>query len=125
MLEPVARPQYHVDPHVPPPDLLVVKTARDASSFVIALGGEVDIAGERAVREALHDAETSGLPEVIVDLGAVDFVDSMFVQELLRLHRRLDAAGRRLLVLPGPRRVQRVFEVCGLMDVLPFLAEPA
>jgi len=34
--------------------------------------------------------------------------------------RESEAAGTTLTIIPGPPNVQRVFEIAGLLDILPF-----
>ncbi len=105
---------------------LTVSTADDASDFVISVDGEIDIATVAVLESAVRRALASPARQIVLDLTACQFIDSTGIGTLLRLNRRLarDIA-RDLLILPGPAHVQRVFEVCGLVDVLPFPEEPA
>ena len=48
-----------------------------------------------------------------VDLREVSFLDSSGLRLLLQLNQELSEAGRRLVVVQGPRRVARVFELTG------------
>ena len=51
---------------------------------------------------------------------ASTFIDSTGVGVLLRVHEETERRGIELAIEPGPPEVQRVFEVAGLADVLPF-----
>ena len=63
---------------------------------------------------------TPGLEGVTLDLSAVTFIDSVGLGVIMRLEHESEARGIRLRIVPGPRQVQRVFEVAGLTDALPF-----
>ncbi len=89
------------------------------STETVSLAGELDFATafdvelrlERAIREA---------DEVVVDLSGLEFIDSTGIRTIIEAHQaaRRDGVGFRLL--PGPAPVQRVFEISGLLDELPF-----
>jgi anti-anti-sigma factor len=55
----------------------------------------------------------------------VSFLDSSGLRLLLRLHKDLGDAGRRLVVVQGPRRVARVFELTGAEAQLEIVEDPA
>lgn len=107
-------------PRTRPPVFGVEAHARPGA-FVIAVRGELDIATTPRFEEALAAAEENGHDRLVIDLGALTFVDSAGVNALLQLHHRRLAASRDLLILPGHARVQRVFVLMGLMTTLPFL----
>lgn len=127
-----ADPMQPVDP--PPPTgaaqrkvheaaagALTVTTVGDGTSLVIAVYGEVDLGSVEALDAATGHALKSGAQQIVVDLGACHFIDSTGLGALVNLHRRVEARpDAELLLLPGPRAVQRALEVSGLLDVLPF-----
>jgi anti-anti-sigma factor len=73
----------------------------------------------------MHDAISQALeprPECLVlDLSQLTFIDSSGIHTAIELAKRTRAENVRMVIVPGPRQVQRVFEICGLTDVLPFL----
>ena len=78
---------------------------------VIELHGEVDFASADEVREALC---ATGAPTVVVELGAVDFIDSAGLRALDAANRELRAAGRTLaLVAPPASRAAFTFRIAG------------
>lgn len=100
---------------------LTVTTVEDGESVVIAVYGEIDLGSIGAFEEAARHALAGGVPQVVVDLGACHFIDSTGLGALVALHREIRArGGAELLMLPGPRSVQRAFDVSGLSDDLPF-----
>jgi anti-anti-sigma factor len=101
-----------------------VTTVADGESFIIAIRGEIDLASVGAFEDAARRALAANAPQIVVDLGACRFMDSTGLGALIRLNRRVTRdVGRDLLILPGPRAVQRAIEVSGLIDVLPFPEE--
>jgi anti-anti-sigma factor len=55
-----------------------------------------------------------------VDLSALTFLDSSGLQLIMELHRTCKAEECALTIGPGPRSVQRVFDLARVLDILPF-----
>jgi anti-anti-sigma factor len=91
------------------------------STETVALEGELDFETafdvEMRLENAIHRSK-----EVVVDLSALEFIDSTGIRTLLEAHRLAQRDGVRLRLLPGGPPIQRVFEVAGLLDELPFAA---
>ena len=77
---------------------------------------------EPAMEEVVARA---GLDTITVDLSRLRFIDSTGIGVLLRLEEESRARGVALTHPPGPREVQRVFELAGVSDALPFAAAGA
>ena len=94
-------------------------TARHEDGFLVVVPqGELDIATVDAVRaEASRRGPDEGL---LYDLSALDFVDTSGLALAVEAHRAAQAEGFPLRIRRAPERVQRVFEIAGLEDVLPF-----
>jgi anti-sigma B factor antagonist len=106
------------------PDVLAgglrIRLNAQGLTTAMALEGEWDLAEEHAMREAIREA-LAGRPECLVlDLSGLCFIDSSGVHAAIDLAQRLARLGVRLVIIPGPRAVQRVFELCQLTDILPF-----
>jgi anti-sigma B factor antagonist len=97
--------------------LLQIRSFRDGEQHVVALTGELDIASVAEVDRCLEEVEAGGAKLIVLDLSALEFMDSCGLQLLLVAHRRDD----RLVIVRGPRAVQRVVQICGLDDQLPFV----
>jgi anti-anti-sigma factor len=93
-----------------------------STSVTIHLEGELDFAAafdvELRLEEAIREADA-----VVVDLTGLRFIDSTGLRAILEARRLAQTAGVELRIVPGPPEIQRVFEVTGLLDELPF--EPA
>jgi anti-sigma B factor antagonist len=57
---------------------------------------------------------------IVVDLSRLTFMDSTGARLSIEAQARSRADRDRLLVLRGPAPVQRVFELCGVDDLVPF-----
>jgi anti-anti-sigma factor len=98
----------------------VISAGRDARKARLVLGGDLDMAARFQAEQALDDLLSTPLEQLVVDLGEVTFVDSTGMGLVLEVNDRARAEGFRLRLLRGPDEVQRVFELAGVADVLPF-----
>jgi anti-sigma B factor antagonist len=87
----------------------------------VALQGELDFETAFDVEMRLEQA-IGRADVVVVDLSGLDFIDSTGIGTLLEAHKAAQRQGTSLKLLPGKPPVQRVFEVAGLLDALPFAA---
>jgi anti-sigma B factor antagonist len=92
--------------------------------ITIAFAGELDMAGVAAARMELRRAEAGG-HEVVLDLRRLEFMDSCGLRVLLEADRRLRMAGACLMVVRGPRAVERVLEITGMDARLELVDDPA
>lgn len=95
---------------------------------VVAVHGEVDVATAPRLRATLLDVLSQGDSNLIVDLSAVDFLDSTGLGVLIGALRRVRTAEGDLRLVCTSRRILRVFELTGLgrvFDVFPSLAAAA
>jgi anti-anti-sigma factor len=99
---------------------LSMRSERDGVLHTIALEGELDIAGAPELERELLRVERTDALSIVVDLSDLAFIDSTGVRLLLQADARSRADANRLSLLRGPRGVQRVFELTGVLDRLPF-----
>jgi anti-anti-sigma factor len=103
-------------PQTPP-----ATVTEDGGEVTAALAGDLDMAATFTAEPALERAiETPALRSVTLDLSGVTFVDSVGIGLVLRLAGELEGRAVPLRIVPGPRRVQQVFETAGLTGALPF-----
>jgi len=100
---------------------LRLRSFRDGDRHIIALAGEFDLATMGGVERELEHVEGTDTRVIVLDLRELEFIDSSGLQVIVKAHRR--QAGR-LIVVKGPQRVQRVFEVCDMVRVLPLVDRP-
>lgn len=101
-------------------------TAHEATSFtqqlhdhavVVHARGELDVGGAGAFRQALHEAVATGRPVVVVDLAAVDFLDSAGLAVMFGAQRQLPV-GQRLVLVDVPDRMRRMLRLAAVESVL-------
>jgi anti-anti-sigma factor len=92
--------------------------AEERCERVVPLG-EFDASGLAPFEEAITELIDAGRP-ILVDLSALTFIDSSGLWAICLTQRICRKRGIGLLIKPGPDRVQGVFEVTGLADLLPF-----
>lgn len=95
-----------------------VEIRRNGATIVVAPKGEIDLATEGALRDALDGV---GRCEVLVlDLRGISFMDSAGIGVLVDERLRAEPEGFRLRVISGPDQVQRLLEMTGLARRLEF-----
>ena len=80
---------------------------------VVSLAGELDLYNANAVREALLECCAENPERLIVDLGAVKFIDSTALGVLIEARTRLANRKSFLLAAPG-LETRRALEISGL-----------
>lgn len=94
-----------------------------SSTAEVVLAGDLDIASYEQAREQVEQAERSGPAVLVIDLAALEFVDSTGVRLVLDADQRARAQGRRVAVRLGTGQAKRVFHTLGLLDVLDVLPD--
>jgi anti-sigma B factor antagonist len=90
-----------------------------AMSETVALEGELDFDSAFDAELRLEDAMRR-TQHLVIDLGPLTFIDSTGLGVIVEANQRARREGVTLEILPGPRAVQQVFAVSGLLDALPF-----
>jgi len=87
----------------------------------VNLEGELDFETafdvEMRLEQAIERADS-----VVVDLSGLDFIDSTGIRTLLEGMKAAERSNTGFAIRPGKPEVQRIFEVAGLLDALPFAA---
>jgi anti-sigma B factor antagonist len=92
-----------------------VEVHRDGGTTTIVLSGEIDLAAQPAIADALVEAMTEpAAPRLLVDLSGVAFIDSSGLSAAIVLPARAaQEAGITFKAIPGPG-VARALQVSGL-----------
>ena|ERR1700710_1867165 len=99
---------------------LMVHSEREGDLHTIYVRGELDLATAHDLERELIKVEDTDALSIILDLSDLQFIDSTGVRVLLSAHARSRANSNRLTLLRGSAAVQRVFEVTGILNLLPF-----
>jgi anti-sigma B factor antagonist len=98
----------------------VLAADRDGRRARLVLSGELDMGARFQAEQALDKLLAAPVEHLVVDLGEVTFLDSSGMGLILEVDERARQEGFNLRLLPGKPEVQRVFELAGVADVLPF-----
>ncbi|MGI8904582.1 MAG: STAS domain-containing protein [Solirubrobacteraceae bacterium] len=102
------------------PSGLGIALTEQGTTSTIALAGECDLACQQALRDAVGEALYRRPECLVLDLCLLSFIDSTGIQVVVETARRASRQDTRLVIIPGPRAVHRVFEICQLTEMLPF-----
>ena len=87
---------------------------------IIEVAGELDLHSAPQLRaEAVRAIESQSPPRIIIDLSGVTFLDSTGVGVLVGALKRAREAGGALQFCNAQTRVNRIFEITGLIGALP------
>jgi anti-anti-sigma factor len=99
---------------------LTMISEREGDVHTICVSGELDLATADSLQRELERVEATDADSIILDLSGLRFMDSTGVRLMLRAHARSRADSDRLTMLRGPASVQRVLDLTGVADLLPF-----
>jgi anti-anti-sigma factor len=88
-----------------------VRVERASSEAVVAPQGELDVASARVLERELRVLSAERVQRVVLDLRGVEFIDSNGLRTLLGVRNTALREGYELTVMPGPPRVQRIFDL--------------
>jgi anti-anti-sigma factor len=106
---------------IPPP--FRVGTTRLDGTLVVAPEGEIDISTAPALRDTLARAGPD-VRQLVLDLRAVDFMDTSGLQIVVEQLRECDSGGRGFAIVRGTAPVQRLLDVAGLTPRLHLVDTP-
>lgn len=107
-------------PEVLPLELEIV-LGQQGTTSTIQLHGEIDLAGQASIRDALREVLRRAPECLVLDLSQVSFIDVSGVRAVIEVSERSARQNVHLVIIPGPQAVQRVFDFCRLTATLPFV----
>lgn len=104
---------HGIEPQTGDDGALAVAQSRSDSTVSLHLWGELDMATQEQVENALLRAEDSDATVIELDFGGLTFMDSSGVHVAVDAQRRASEKGHTLVLLEGSEMVQRVFALTG------------
>jgi anti-sigma B factor antagonist len=98
------------------PARLQIAADESPERVLLSLAGELDIASAPLLESAVDAVDRP----LVIDLAEVTFMDSTGLRALLLARQHAESGGQMLSLRPGPRQVQRVFELSGTIDRFQF-----
>jgi anti-sigma B factor antagonist len=101
---------------------LRIDTVGRDGSLVLVLEGDLDITTSPLLDQALERAKGTDAVKIVVDLVAVNFIDSTGLHVLIK-HAGAAESRARIRVTKGSPQVQRLFQLTEASRYLPFVSE--
>jgi|SRR3954466_10289255 anti-anti-sigma factor len=102
-----------------PTRLAVTRSATGDGAVCLAVAGEVDIGTVGLLRDRLTAAvREPAVNRVVLDFGALTFLDSSGIAALIAAHRFGEERGIRLSIINCHGTVRHVLEVTGILAML-------
>ena len=98
----------------PEPGRLTIQRRNEADRVVLTIRGEIDMASGATLARELYAAERPLLRRLVLDLAALDSIDSTGIHVLLHAQGRAESNGHVLVLTNVPAHVQRLFSLTGL-----------
>lgn len=103
-----------------PPGWFEIQDSVSAGRHELVLSGELDLASADRLKATLEGICSGATGAVTIDLSRVSFIDSTGLHALLAAQKLCEEHGCAFSLTPGPPAVQRLFELTGVLEVLPF-----
>ena len=104
----------------PQPGQLDMQVFVAGGEQTVRIAGELDIATQPLLANAIDGMDIESADVITLDMRRLTFLDSTGLHVILTLQEYCERAATELRIIPGPRAVQRVFEITGVLDSLPF-----
>jgi anti-sigma B factor antagonist len=102
------------------PSQLELQDVVSSGEHRLVLRGELDIASCPQLVAAVLRICSAGARVLVLDLSGVTFMGSTGLSAILSARGLCAKQGCELVLIPGPAQVQRLFELAGVLDRLPF-----
>ena len=103
---------------------LNLSTSVSDGTAVIALEGELDLAGANVLEQELASPEADAARAIVLDLRDVHFMDSSGLRVIAVMLQDAQDRGRRFALVPGAAPVMRVFDITRMRERLEFVQDP-
>jgi anti-anti-sigma factor len=104
----------------PPRQLEVHERDADRGRRTLALVGELDLASVEVLRGAVERMRSNSTSAITLDLRGLTFIDSTGLAAIVHASKLCETNGYDFTLIRGADSTQRLFELTGLIDVLPF-----
>ncbi|MGH3714399.1 MAG: anti-sigma factor antagonist [Micromonosporaceae bacterium] len=93
---------------------LSVQTRTVADQIVLEVAGEIDVYTAPLLKERLLELIADGTRQIVVDLEAVEFLDSTGLGVLVGRLKELQGLGGHLALVCSQERILKIFRITGL-----------
>jgi anti-sigma B factor antagonist len=96
---------------------LEVETGKRGQTDVLTLRGEIDVYTAPRLRQAIIDLVEGGATHIVIDMGAVDFLDSTGLGVLVGGLKRVKVQDGELAIVTSQDKILKIFDITGLNKV--------
>lgn len=96
---------------------LTLATHEVDGTTVVAVGGEIDVYTAPRLRERIADLVAGGHYNLVIDLGAVEFLDSTGLGVLVGGLKKVRAHDGSMRLVCAQERLLKIFRITGLAKV--------
>ena len=96
---------------------LTLATREEDGRAVVAVGGEIDVYTAPKLRDQITDLVGKGSYDIVIDLEAVDFLDSTGLGVLVGGLKKVRAHDGSLELVCSQERLLKIFRITGLAKV--------
>ena len=100
---------------------LKLDAQREGNTYVIRLGGELDLVSASLLETELLRGEASRTNEILIDLDGLAYIDSSGLRVLLKAKRRADSGRFRLRITRGTGHVADMLRLTAMDRTLPMI----
>ena len=90
---------------------------RPTCAAVVTIGGELEYGTAGPLRTTLLELSQRDADALVLDMRAVEFLDSTGISLLIQAKQRFDAQGLRFVLRHPPPRVTAVLEIAGVAEL--------
>jgi anti-anti-sigma factor len=101
-----------------------VEVHQEGEGTVISLSGELDLASSPALEEAIERVLGSETELVVIDLRALEFMDSTGLSIIVKAHQTAEARELGLHLVNGPPQVERLLSLTGVAERMSLIEAP-
>ncbi len=95
---------------------------RGPSCIIATMSGELDLSSASSFRLKVdEELRKAGVPNLILSLKGLAFVDSTGLGAILGRHRQITRAGGKMVLTDVAPRVMSMLEMAGLSSVIPIM----
>jgi len=113
----VKDPSVSLINHFDGPEIVAIEVMYADDLVTVTVSGELDVSNTAWLHDTLHDAIDSGAADVVLDVGAVIFIDSTGLAVIAGAHNRMQTAGGTLAILHPTPGIARLLQIAGLLPL--------
>jgi anti-sigma B factor antagonist len=95
-----------------------VEERLERGATVLALSGELDLAASPTMEERLEVVFAEAISQLIIDLRALEFIDSTGLSVLVKANQRAEDTSCRFGLVNGGSQVRRLLSLTGIAERL-------